>query len=70
LDIKIFDEIRTNVLKDRSQFFKDLSVPFFGANRKGSHVSDGLKESFWLQGMMGGLKALYECIKAFFRNRF
>lgn len=65
MDIQIFDDIRANVLKDRSQFFKELSDPFFGANRSGSHVSQGLKDSFWLQGMMGGFKSIYDCIAAF-----
>ncbi|MDB5028151.1 MAG: hydrolase, partial [Candidatus Eremiobacteraeota bacterium] len=54
-----------NVHADRSQFFKDLSVPFYGANRPGSKVSQGLKDSFWLQGMLAGMPAAYDCIKAF-----
>jgi non-heme chloroperoxidase len=65
LPIEVFDGIRANVLADRSQFFKDLTVPFYGANRPGAKVSQGLKDSFWLQGMMGGIKNLYDCIKAF-----
>jgi non-heme chloroperoxidase len=60
-----FDEIRANVLKDRSQFFKDLTVTFYGANRAGSTVSPGLQESFWRQGMMAGLKPVFDCVKAF-----
>jgi non-heme chloroperoxidase len=63
--IEAFDQIRAAVLGDRSQFFKDLSVPFYGANRAGSKVSQGLRDSFWMQGMMCGLKAAYDCIKAF-----
>jgi len=65
LPIGVFDEIRANVLADRSQFFKDLSAPFYGANRDGSKVSQGLRDSFWLQGMQAGIKPAYDCIKAF-----
>lgn len=65
LPIEVFDGIRANVLADRSQFFNDLTVPFYGADRPGAKVSQGLKDSFWLQGMMGGIKNLYDCIKAF-----
>src|SRR6266403_3247874 len=65
LSIEVFDQIRASVLSDRSQFFKDLSAPFYGANRPGSRVSQGLRDSFWLQGMMAGLPASYFCIKAF-----
>src|SRR5689334_5626301 len=65
LPIEVFDQIRAGVLADRSQFFKDLSGPFFGANRPGSIVSQGLRDSFWAQGMQAGLKAVYDCIKVF-----
>src|SRR6201997_2592230 len=65
LPIEVFDQIRAGVLADRSQFFKDLSAPFYGANRPGSKVSQGLRDSFWLQGMLCGHPACYECIKAF-----
>lgn len=65
LPIEVFDEIREGVLKDRSQYFKDLSSPFYGANRPGAPVSQGLRDTFWLQGMQGGFKAIYDCIKAF-----
>ena len=65
LPIEVFDEIRTNVLADRSQFFQDLSAPFYGANRAGSRVSQGLRDSFWRQGMQAGIKPAYDCIKAF-----
>jgi non-heme chloroperoxidase len=65
LPIEVFDGLRTNVLADRSQFFKDLAVPFYGANRKGSTVSQGLRDSFWLQGMQAGFKNVFDCIKAF-----
>ena len=65
LPIEVFDEIREGVRTDRSQFFKDLSAPFYGANRPGAQVSQGLRDSFWLQGMQCGLKGAYDCIKAF-----
>jgi len=70
LPIKIFDDIRAGVLADRSQFFKDLTTPFYGANRPGSKVSQGLKDSFWLQGMQAGFKAVLDCIKAFSETDF
>jgi non-heme chloroperoxidase len=70
LPIETFDAIRTGVAADRSQFFKDLSLPFYGANRPGSKVSQALRDSFWLQGMMGGLKNEYDCIKAFSETDF
>jgi non-heme chloroperoxidase len=65
LPIKAFDELRANVQRDRSQFFRDLSAPFYGANRPNAKVSQGLRDFFWLQGMMAGHKAAYDCIKAF-----
>ena len=65
-----FDQIRASVLADRSQFFKDLTIPFYGANRDGAKVSQGLRDSFWLQGMLGGLKNLFDCIKAFSETDF
>ena len=65
LPIAVFDGIRDGVIKDRSQFFKDLSVPFYGANRPGATVSEGVRESFWMQGMLAGMPACYFCIKAF-----
>src|SRR6266404_8347491 len=65
LPLAVFNEIRANVLADRSNFWKDLSIPFYGFNRPGAKVSEGLRESFWLQGMMCGLPGAYFCIKAF-----
>ncbi len=65
LPLKVFDDIRAGVLKDRSQFFKDLSLPFYGANRPGAKVSQGVLDSFWLQGMLAGFKPVYDCIKVF-----
>jgi non-heme chloroperoxidase len=62
---EVFDNIRANVLADRSQFFKDLSGSFYGANRPDAKVSQGVRDAFWLQGMMAGLKNAYDCIKVF-----
>jgi non-heme chloroperoxidase len=65
LPIEAFDAIRAGVLADRSQFFKDLTGPFYGANRPGATVSQGVRDSFWLQGMQAGLKGAFDCIKVF-----
>jgi non-heme chloroperoxidase len=70
LPMEAFDQIRTGVRADRSQFFKDLSVPFYGANRPGATVSQGLRDAFWLQGMQAGFKAVIDCIKAFSETDF
>lgn len=70
LPIEAFDQIRANVIADRSQFFKDLSMPFYGYNRPGAKVSEGVRESFWLQGMIAGFPAAYFCIKAFSETDF
>jgi non-heme chloroperoxidase len=70
LPIDVFDEIRANVQRDRAQFFKDLSMPFYGFNRSGANVSQGLRDSFWLQGMLCGHKGAYDCIKAFSETDF
>ena len=63
--IEVFDQIRKSILTDRSQYWKDFSAPFYGANRPGAKVSQGLRDSFWLQGMVAGLNAEYDCVKAF-----
>ena len=65
LPIDVFDGIRKGVLSDRSQFFKDLTIPFYGYNRPDAKISEGVRESFWLQGMMAGMPASYFCVKAF-----
>jgi non-heme chloroperoxidase len=65
LSIEVFDELRASVLADRSQLWMDLSLPFFGYNRKGAKVSEGVREAFWRQGMLAGFPASYFCIKAF-----
>ena len=65
LPIEAFDKIRAGVVADRSQFFKELTIPFYGYNRPGAKISEGVRESFWLQGMMAGFPASYFCVKAF-----
>jgi non-heme chloroperoxidase len=68
--MKAFDDIREGVATNRSQFYKDLSGPFYGANRADSKVTVGQREQFWLQGMSVGLKAAYDCVKAFSESDF
>jgi non-heme chloroperoxidase len=70
MPIEVFDEIRSAVKSDVSQFWEDLSAPFFGANRPGSKVSQGVRDAFWLQGMEAGRPAAYDCIKAFSETDF
>jgi len=65
LPIEAFDQLRAGLSADRSQFYKDLSAPFFGANRPGSKVSQGTRDAFWLWSMTVGLKGAFDCIKAF-----
>jgi non-heme chloroperoxidase len=65
LPIDVFDAIRKGTFDNRSQFFKDVAVPFFGFNRPGTKLSEGLRDSFWLQGMMGSIKGQFDCIKQF-----
>ena len=68
--IEAFNDIRAGVVADRSQFFKDLSLPFFGYNRAGATISEGVRENFWFQGMLCGVKGAYDCIKAFSETDF
>ena len=68
--LAVFDDVRAKTKADRSQFFRDLPVPFFGANRPGGKLSDGVRDSFWLQGMQGGIKGILDCIKAFSETDF
>jgi non-heme chloroperoxidase len=70
LPLEAFDQIRAGVLADRSQFFKEIATPFYGANRPGAKVSQGLRDSFWLQGMQAGFKGVIDCIKAFSETDF
>jgi non-heme chloroperoxidase len=65
LPMEVFDGIRAAVLADRSQFFKDLTLPFYGYNRPGAKVSEGVRDTFWAQGMQCGIKNAYDCIKQF-----
>ena len=65
LPIEVFDEIRAGLARDRSQFYEDLSAPFYGANRDGSTVSQGVRDAFWLMSMQAGLKGAYDCVKVF-----
>ena len=70
LSIAIFDDMRRAVFADRSQFFKDLTTPFYGADRPGANVSQGVRDAFWFQAMQGGLNNELECIKAFSETDF
>jgi non-heme chloroperoxidase len=70
LAMEAFDKIRAGVAADRSQFFKDLTTPFYGANRPGAKVSQGVRDAFWFRGMQGGLKNEFDCIKAFSETDF
>jgi non-heme chloroperoxidase len=65
-----FDEIRAKVHADRSQFFLDLPTPFFGGNRPNGRLTDGMRDSFWRQGMQGGIKGILDCIAAFSETDF
>ncbi|BCY11635.1 alpha/beta fold hydrolase [Actinoplanes sp. L3-i22] len=68
--IEVFDGIRAGVLADRSQFFQDLSGPFFGTNRPGSTISQGQRDQFWRLGMQAGFTSVYDCVKAFSETDF
>src|SRR6202050_2445951 len=70
LPMEVFNGIRAGVVNDRSQFFKDLTLPFFGYNRPGATISEGVRENFWFQGMQCGVKGAYDCIKAFSETDF
>ena len=70
LPLEVFDQMRAGVAADRSQFFKDLAIPFYGYNRPGAKVSEGICDSFWLQGVMAGHKSALDCIKAFSETDF
>src|ERR1700722_5689686 len=68
--IEALNAIRNGVVNDRSQFYKDLSLPFFGYNRPGAAISEGVRENFWFEGMQSGVKGSYDCIKAFSETDF
>jgi non-heme chloroperoxidase len=70
LPISVFDGLRAGLAANRPQFYKDMTLPFYGYNRPGAKISEGIREHRWLQGMMGGVKAHYDCIKAFSETDF
>jgi non-heme chloroperoxidase len=70
LPMAVFDGIRAGVAGDRSQFYKEITLPFYGYNRPGAKISEGIRERWWLQGMTGGVKAHYDCVKAFSETDF
>ncbi len=70
LPLSVFDEIRENTVTKRAQFYHDITLPFYGYNREGAKISQGVRDNWWRQGMMGGIKAQYDCIKAFSETDF
>jgi non-heme chloroperoxidase len=70
IPIEVFDSSRSNLTRDRSQFYKDFAVPFYGANRPGSKASQGVLDQFWLWSMQGGLTNTYDSVKAFSETDF
>src|ERR1700739_946141 len=70
LPMEVFDHVSSGIMKDRSHFYKDLAIPFYGANRPGAKVSQGTLDQFWLWGMQAGLKNIYDCVKAFSETDF
>jgi non-heme chloroperoxidase len=68
--IEVFDDLRAQYMKNRPQFYRDITLPFYGYNRPGATISEGIRDKWWLQGMMGGVKAGYDCIKAFSETDF
>src|SRR5271156_3613660 len=68
--IAVFDDLRAQYVKNRPQFYRDITLPFYGYNRPGAKISEGIREHWWFQGMMGGMKAGYDCIKAFSETDF
>ncbi len=70
LPLSVFDDLRAQLAANRAQFYKDITLPFYGYNRPGAKTSEGIRERWWLQGMLGGVKAHYDCIKAFSETDF
>jgi non-heme chloroperoxidase len=70
LPISVFDDLRAQLVANRPQFYSDITHPFYGYNRPGAKISEGIREHWWLQGMMGGVKPHYDCIKAFSETDF
>jgi non-heme chloroperoxidase len=68
--IEVLDGIRLALVQNRAQFYRDFSMPFFGYNRDGANISEGIRDSFWMQGMLGGIKSQYDCIKQFSETDF
>src|SRR6202044_2412390 len=68
--IEVFDGLRAALAANRPQFYRDITLPFYGYNRPGAKISEGIREHWWLQGMLGGMKAHYDCIKAFSETDF
>jgi non-heme chloroperoxidase len=68
--IEVFDGLRAAYVENRPQFYRDITLPFYGYNRPGAKISEGIRDKWWLQGMMGGMKAGYDCIKAFSETDF
>src|SRR5712664_1771562 len=70
LPLSVFDGLRAQLVANRAEFYRDITLPFYGYNRPGAKISEGIRERWWLQGMMGGTKAGYDCIKAFSETDF
>ena len=70
MPLSVFDDIRYNTRHNRQQFYQDLTVPFYGYNREGADVKKGIQDNWWRQGMMGGIKAQYDCIEVFSETDF
>jgi non-heme chloroperoxidase len=70
IPLSVFDEIREGTATKRPQYFQDFTMPFYGFNREGAVISQGIRDNWWRQGMMGGIKAHYDCIKAFSETDF
>jgi non-heme chloroperoxidase len=70
LPISVFDDLRAQLVANRAEFYKNITLPFYGYNRPGAKISEGIRERWWLQGMMGGAKPHYDCIKAFSETDF
>jgi non-heme chloroperoxidase len=70
LPMEVFDQLRDGTANHRSQFYQDITIPFYGFNRPGAKVSQGIRDNWWRQGMMGGIKAQYDCVKALSESEF
>src|SRR5438874_13530255 len=70
LPIEVFNKFRRETANNRAQFFQDVTLPFYGYNREGAKLSQGVRDNWWRQGMMGGIKAHHDCIKAFSETDF